>query len=425
MNSENLVIRTRGQKQKEALQNLLANPTLQSAQLQQTLVGAQVSTPQQTDNRNESKSDTSNGDQDDSNGNNPRNSPSLLVGNSSPSPPPVGNGADTNSQQNSFQSAEQQLAEMRIQQLHLMEVLTKLGEGFANLQLAQLNSSKKHKERDDDTDTDFIPRSRDVKVLIQPFGGKAGENLDTWLNHIEFVKAARHLKDPDVVLTAVTALKNEPADWYFAMKLEDEAKPKEERQLLKWDFFKAAIIESFGEPEPYDFYLGKLVSLKQVDKIQTYNNEFACLVSKFPEMCDAEKRAHYIRGLRFHTQKEVKCKAPTTWQEAKQLATLIESTSNSIKPSTGKAASSSRPPQSEYKKSFRTSRRDANDYTGKAATTSKPHAIAPKVEGKKKPVKKKNQFQWTGDGEPICNKCHEPGHIQADCDEVTAEKQLK
>jgi len=476
MNSESLVIRTREQRRREALiaqqaqQDALANPAMLSSQLQQALVhtgiipsaSAQlVLNPDQSRDLDDDENDDDNGNQNDLGDVNAAINTQLEEqdlaaqlheeqlrldaefrnaeqqqnqsqrGNNQQMPSHQGaslaRGNDNQHQSDQQSSERQALGSERqvpgqsqmgsqVQQDQLMSVLTQLGEGIRALQVSQIDSQNRR------AIGSAFTSHRDVKVQINTFSGTANEDLDQWLNHMEFVAAAKNLVDPALVLTAVTALKKEPADWYYAMKLEDDAKPVGARQLHTWSFFKAAISEAFGYPETYDHYLEKLISLKQRDKIQVYNNEFACLISKFPDMSEAEKRAYYLRGLRYSTQKDVKCKAPKTWQEARQLAVLIEATNSTVKIRQESAFTSSKSLQSGYKKSFQSKNTTTN--FGKSSYSSKFKTAASKPDAKKRPEEKQSKkFKWTDDGKPICNKCHKAGHTQSECGAEAAKKQ--
>jgi len=322
-------------------------------------------------------------------------------------------------------SQMQQLqVEAQVQRSEMYEVISRLGRRMED-------GSQRSSHRGDVNSNSDSPAylaqqaARNVKVNIQTFSGTAGEKVDHWVNHMEFVFEAKNIVGAAKVHTAVTALRKEPADWYYAMKLEDDERVLEDRRLNNWQFFKSAINEAFGFPETYDHYLDKLVNLKQGDRIQLYNNEFACLISKFPEMCQAEKRAYYIRGLRYYTQKDVKCKAPTTWQEARQLATLIESTNKSVKKESDRSTFDRTTSQGSYKKFSKPEWKKSDSKTDKPVRTSKFKTSGSKYESKKKTTdKKESKFKWNDAGEPICNKCGGSGHIQSECDGKTAKKQL-
>ena len=285
----------------------------------------------------------------------------------------------------------------------LRAILIQLGQGIHSLQQAQLMAHQKPQDT----------RGPSLKMEIPAYSGTKSEDLDRWITYLDFILEAKKLKDPDTVFAAVTGLRKEPADWYHALKLQEQLVPLEERQLTHWSTFKVALKAAFGHPQAYDYYLDKLVSLQQGgSSIQTYNSEFSCLVARMPHMAPQDMKALYVRGLRRNTQVEVKCRDPKTWTEAKEMANILETTKFHLKADEGKTFT----PSKTYQKSNDFKSQSHNQWKGKRGDSSTQRSQPATNTGKKK-------FEWV-EGKMKCWKCHKLGHKGNECKNTQAEKPL-
>jgi len=301
-------------------------------------------------------------------------------------PPPnhndndLSNHSDFHQQQSNTNNDESRQSEPQLNVAQLLQTLTTVVQNFTNTSQGK----------------DFSTSS--VKIKVPEYSGTDTEDLDQWISYMEFVIKAKKLENPETVYYAATGLRKEPAEWYLAMQQENSI------VVTSWEHFKTEIIHTFGHPQPHDYYLNKLINLRQGNStIQKYNNEFSCLIAKMIDMGEADKLSYYLRGLKSSTQMEVKCRIPNSWYEAREMAVIIETTKESI---------TTQQPTKEKQK-FK------SNWKQKRYHTQNEEKITDNSSSKRTEVanssKTKPNYKWTKDGKIICFKCNKVGHKAADC----------
>ena len=293
----------------------------------------------------------------------------------------------------------------------LMDILAQLGAGIVSIQQQQAHQQVQPQVQPS--------TSSKLKIDIPTFSASTEEDLDQWVLYMEFIFEAKQLQDPETIHTAATGLRKEAANWYFALQLDANTK------VTTWNEFKQEIAKTFGHPQAHDYYLNKIITIRQgLKTIQSYTSEFSCLAAKMSQMTDLDKMTLYIRGLRLATQVEVKCKMPKTLQEAKEIAVILETTKTAIytdkKPEWNRRT---------FNKSSFQSNANSNSFNNQhrsvqGSSNSSHNSAVSSRSFNRRPNSQSNTYQkkwkWTPEGKIICYKCHKVGHKGADCKSDTA-----
>lgn len=92
-----------------------------------------------------------------------------------------------------------------------------------------------------------------------------------------------------------------------------------------WDEWKAFIISAFQPINPTETARDSLARLRQTSSVRAYASLFRTVTLLIPTITDDEKKDRFIRGLKPKIMSDVKVKAPTTFDEAVQLAVRLDS----------------------------------------------------------------------------------------------------
>ena len=154
-------------------------------------------------------------------------------------------------------------------------------------------------------------------VPLPLFFGKKGESVRTWLFQLEHTVHARRCSDEIKLHLVATCLKDAALQWFVNFSANNT--------LLSWQMFVDNVILAFEPPHYQQILRQQLLSARQTDHVQTYVQNFRGLVNQATQVAELDKVLYFSQGLKPKTRSEVLYRAPTTLEEAIDIAVKFES----------------------------------------------------------------------------------------------------
>lgn len=192
-----------------------------------------------------------------------------------------------------------------------------------------------------------------------------------------------------------------------------------------WDEWKGLLISAFQPINPSETARDRLARLRQTGPVRSYASAFRTVTLLIPAITDDEKKDRFIRGLKPKIMHDVKVKAPTTFEEAVQIAVRLD-TLDTWRPSgnpgaptmNGRTQRSSGPMPMEVDVNAITSTPAAVRSSVNAIGTTRP-SYRDVVNGPSRPPRKpltdREREECRRKG--ICFKCRQHGHVARECPE--------
>lgn len=189
-----------------------------------------------------------------------------------------------------------------------------------------------------------------------------------------------------------------------------------------WDEWKAMLISAFQPVNPTETARDRLARLRQTGPVRSYASAFRTVTLLIPTITDDEKKDRFIRGLKPKIMHDVKVKAPTTFDEAVQIAVRLD-TLDAWRPSGAPSTMSGRNPKTNGTAPMDL---DVNAIafnpiavrsSANAITESRPsyRDVTRGSHPPRKPLTDREREDFKKRG--ICFKCRKPGHLARECPE--------
>lgn len=178
------------------------------------------------------------------------------------------------------------------------------------------------------------------KLMPKPekFDGSKGSDVDAWLYGIKkFMDVTNFTTDWDRIAVATAYLDGAARDWW--RMLEDTVADRP----TTWIDFKEKMIAAFQPINPEETARNQLANLRQIGTVKAYASAFRRISYKIPGLTDDDKKHKFIIGLKSEPQKEVRLRAPATFQAAIEMAERFEAVSYSVNRSSGYRAVNAAP----------------------------------------------------------------------------------
>jgi hypothetical protein len=178
-----------------------------------------------------------------------------------------------------------------------------------------------------------------------------------------------------------------------------------------WDEWKAMLISAFQPVNPTETARDRLARLRQTGPVRSYASAFRTVTLLIPTITDDEKKDRFIRGLKPKIMNDVKVKAPTTFDEAVQIAVRLD-TLDTWRPSSASSSMGGRNPKTNGATPMDL---DVNAIAfDPVAVCSSANAIT-SSHPPRKPLTDREREDFKKKG--ICFKCRKPGHLARECPE--------
>lgn len=163
-----------------------------------------------------------------------------------------------------------------------------------------------------------LPKNSNLK--LPEFEGKTSEDVEEWLFSLQLNFDANDTAADKRVKLAAASLRGAALTWWRAQMLS-----KKELAPSTWDAFADSITAAFQPINPIQAARDKLDNLKQTTSVAAYAHAFRNLALRIPDLSDADKLQRFIHGLKLNTQREIKIRAPSTFEDAVNMADRYDS----------------------------------------------------------------------------------------------------
>ena len=261
----------------------------------------------------------------------------------------------------------------------------------------------------------------DLKINTMTFSGDKTENLDLFLWQSEVVFKAKNVPESLQVVSVLPQLKGRAARHMQSLGTQITD--------MNWSTFKKKMQETFTPRQEQSQLLDRLVTLRHTKDLLAYTTEFQTIINKL-ELDPKLQLLYYVKGLKQKTQAEVRCKQPTTLEEAIDLASLFEGSmfqytehKEERHPFNKKFfrqpnPKPSYPPRSNYSNYRNNDNGNSNSHRSQSIQAVQTKLRTPMHRNSSRQQGNPNERpkpEWTPEGKPICSYCKKIGHYAKDC----------
>ncbi|CAF1505899.1 unnamed protein product, partial [Didymodactylos carnosus] len=163
-----------------------------------------------------------------------------------------------------------------------------------------------------------------VRLNVPPplFYGKELENVNTWLFQVEEIFKVKNVQGEQQLHYVSTLLREAALQWWHneRKQINDNRGPP----IRTFDEFKIRIKSNFQAPHHQQMLRRQLRSLRQTRNVQTYVYDFRNILGQIDSMDEMDKVMYFQEGLRGRAKAEVGYRAPTTLNDAIQVAITFD-----------------------------------------------------------------------------------------------------
>lgn len=152
----------------------------------------------------------------------------------------------------------------------------------------------------------------------EAFSGAPREPVDLWLFQIEQWLIAGGVNTEHERITLATGLLRHSALLWWRSIYGRPDTP------VTWAAFKESITAAFQPINPMESARDRLANLRQTGPVRTYASIFRAIILEIPSITDDEKKDRFIRGLKPNLVREVRVRAPVTFEEAVTMSVRLD-----------------------------------------------------------------------------------------------------
>ena len=152
----------------------------------------------------------------------------------------------------------------------------------------------------------------------EAFSGAPREPIDLWLFQTEqWLVAGGVTTDHEKITLASGLLRNSALLWWRSIYGRPDTP-------VTWAAFKESITSAFQPINPMESARDRLANLRQTGPVRTYASIFRAIILEIPTITDDEKKDRFIRGLKPNLVREIRVRAPATFEEAVTMAVRLD-----------------------------------------------------------------------------------------------------
>jgi hypothetical protein len=155
------------------------------------------------------------------------------------------------------------------------------------------------------------------------FYGRKNENVITWLFQMDQIFHNRPSSDESKLCFVVSCLADAALGWYHSICTTSASGIR--FPISTWTQFASEITCAFQPPNQQQLLRAKLRTLTQSGSIHDYITSFRNVISQVTSMDEDDKIGYFTFGLRHATKNELTYRAPSTLEEAMNLAFTFDS----------------------------------------------------------------------------------------------------
>ena len=152
----------------------------------------------------------------------------------------------------------------------------------------------------------------------EAFSGAPREPVDLWLFQIDqWLTAGGVTADHERIVLATGLLRNSALLWWRSIYGRPDTP-------ITWQAFMESITAAFQPINPTESARDRLANLRQTGPVRTYASIFRAIILDIPTITEDEKKDRFIRGLKPSLMREVRVRAPPTFEEAVTMSVRLD-----------------------------------------------------------------------------------------------------